>query len=658
MKQFISMKLTKSIFLLLFFVFVASCTEKDLYNNDEEARKSQLPSEDSFFGFEMWKDVKLDVNYGVSNFVANVEVYSENPVELKNGSYVKKEGLRSIYSAYTKDGKLSVKMHVSTAVTEAYLYTERLGLPRCVKLETTAEGFTFDATKVQTVTRALTRTGAALGVINNQIPYQLAPEGRTDNIYSLCTWDANGKPTTPNYLSTVTANLDGLTSRIEAFLNQNRAQNNNKNENLRRDAKDLNIKIPAGGSTVEVTFIDENGQYENVFGYYYYKTGTQLTTRKQYYEQHKYVIFPNAINESRALKCGDTAKLLFFGDDGKSTPTEMFPEGYTVGWFLISDGAPFDIKTNNIRQIDQLYTTWDNQRSRNICFSDESGDDRQFITLYDEATKILVVGVEDQFGINGVGDNDFDDVMFCVKTSADINSGDLPVIPDENPEIKPGTEIIEGTLAFEDNWPQKGDYDMNDVIIEYKRIITYDKSNFATQIEESFTPVQRENAATYNNMFAYQVNQMGKVTLPAGCEMENESKSIVISQGVKDIRNQTFTIIRTFDSQIDKDDVKTDFNPYIIIKGIRDSKRAEVHLPKYWPTALADRSQLYTNSDAFFIDKDGKYPFAINLPVTGFKPADETQKIDSQGQYPSFKTWVDSYGEKAKDWYLKDKGAN
>ena len=84
---------------------------------------------------------------------------------------------------------------------------------------------------------------------------------------------------------------------------------------------------------------------------------------------------------------------------------------------------------------------------------------------------------------------------------------------------------------------------------------------------------------------------------------------------------------------------------------------AEVHLPKKSPTDLIDRSKLYSESDAYFIDKDGKYPFAIDIPIVGFIPADETKKIDSDGQYPSFKTWVNSNGSQAADWYLKDKGA-
>lgn len=649
------MKLLKEIAqgmsLLLLLGVAASCAEKDLYNSDEDARKSKLPSIDSYFDFELRGNIPLNVDYGVSGFVANVEVYAENPLD---DSGELKKGILPIYKAYTKDGKVSANMYVPTSIKEAYLYTERMGLPRSVKLEGSASGLSYDANKVVSKTRA-----AAGGVLNDNVPYTLAPSERKDNMYSLCTWDANGKPTTSNYLSTSSYDMNGLTARVAAYLDANRLENGGKNENLRQDADKLNITIPEGSSPakIEVTFVDENGAYENVFGYYYYKTKSAPSTRAQFLAIKKYVIFPNATNESRALKCGDTAKLKFFGEDGDSAPTEEFPGGYSIGWFLLSNGAPWAGDNGiNIKKVNQSYATVPQQITRNICLSNEEGNDRQFITLYDANSKLLVVGVEDQFG-QYQGDNDFDDVMFCVKTTPEIGGGERPVIPDETPEVTPEKETIEGTLAFEDNWPKAGDYDMNDVIVEYKRVITYDKDNKATQVEESFTPVQRDNAAIYDNVFAYQVENMGNVTLPAGCEIENGSRSIVITKGVKYLQNQTFTIVRTFGSSINKDVVKTDFNPYAIIKGIRGDGRAEVHLPKKSPTDLIDRSKLYSENDAYFIDKDGKYPFAIDIPITGFAPADEKQRIDLEGQYPSFKTWVDSKGTLATDWYLKDKGA-
>lgn len=647
--------ITRGTTLLLLLGVIASCAEKDLYNSDEDSRKSKLPSEDSYFGFQLRGNIPLNVDYAASGFVANVEVYAEDPVD---ASGKLKEGISPIYKTFIKDGKISSTMYVPTAVKEAYLYTNRMGLPHSVKLTGSASGFSYDANKA---TGSKTRAAAAAGVLNDQIPYQLGPAGRGDNMYSLCTWNGNGYPTTANYLSKTSYDMDGLTSRVQAYLANNRAANGGKNENLRIDADKLNITIPVGitggSAKVEVSFVDENGAFQNVFGYYYYKTNSAPTTRNDFWGMKKYVIFPNAGYRSYGLKCGDTAKLLFFGEDGKAVPTEDFPGGYTIGWFLLSNAAPWvSDNGDNIKKVNDLYTQYHTQSTRNICLSNESGDDRQFITLYDTKSKLLVVGVEDEFGATK-GDNDFDDVMFCVKTTPEITGDDRPIIPDETPEVKPETETIVGTLAFEDNWPKAGDYDMNDVIIEYKRAITYDKDNKAIKVEESFTPKQKDNAAIYDNVFAYQVDNMGTVTLPVGCEIENGSRSIVITKGVKYLQNQTFTITREFGSSIDKDKVKTDFNPYAIIKGIRGTGRAEVHLPKKSPTDLIDRSKLYSESDAYFIDKDGKYPFAIDIPIVGFIPADETKQIDSAGQYPSFKTWVNSNGSQAADWYLKDKGA-
>lgn len=639
--------------LLLLVGAIASCAEKDLYNSDEDARKSKLPSIDSYFGFELRGNIPLNVDYGVAGFEADVAVYAEYPLD---ASKKLKEGIVPIYGTFTKDGKISATMYVPTAVKEAYLYTERMGLPRCMKLEGNASGFSYDANKIAD---SKTRAAAAAGVLNDKVPYQLAPQGRGDNMYSLCTWNSNGRPTSSGYLSETSYDMDGLTKRVQAYLADNSAKNGGKNENLRMDADKLNITIPVGkgSAKVEVSFVDENGAFENVFGYYYYETNAAPTTRADFLKMNKYVIFPTATNEGRTLKCGDTAKLLFFGKDGDATPTEDFPEGYTIGWFLLSNGAPY-VGDNgiNIKKINELYTFVQDQSTRNICFSNEQGDDRQFITLYDAKSKLYVVGVEDEFG-KTQGDNDFDDVMFCVKATPDLGGGGRPEIPDETPEVKPGTETIMGTLAFEDNWPKAGDYDMNDVIIEYKRVITYDKDNKAVQVEESFKPVQKDNAAIYDNVFAYQIDNMGDVTLPTGCEIENGSRSVVITKGVKYIQNQTFTIVRKFGSSIHKDVVKTDFNPYAIVKGIRDTGRAEVHLPKYLPTDLIDRAKLYSESDAYFIDKDGKYPFAIDIPIIGFIPATETKRIDEAGQYPSFKTWVNSNGKDAADWYLRDKGA-
>ena len=59
--------------------------------------------------------------------------------------------------------------------------------------------------------------------------------------------------------------------------------------------------------------------------------------------------------------------------------------------------------------------------------------------------------------------------------------------------------------------------------------------------------------------------------------------------------------------------------------------------------------QIGAEDDAYYINKDGKYPFAIMLPATTgtegpirFTPAKETVRIDLE--YPDFAKWVESNG--------------
>ena len=50
-------------------------------------------------------------------------------------------------------------------------------------------------------------------------------------------------------------------------------------------------------------------------------------------------------------------------------------------------------------------------------------------------------------------------------------------------------------------------------------------------MEESFTPKQKDNAAIYDNVFAYQVDNMGTVTLPVGCEIETDHVLSLLLKG-------------------------------------------------------------------------------------------------------------------------------
>ena len=66
--------------------------------------------------------------------------------------------------------------------------------------------------------------------------------------------------------------------------------------------------------------------------------------------------------------------------------------------------------------------------------------------------------------------------------------------PIEKPDAQ---ENLKGTLAFEDIWPDGGDYDMNDVIVEYNRAIYFNTENMINKMWIHLRPHTTE--AMYDN---------------------------------------------------------------------------------------------------------------------------------------------------------------
>ena len=193
---------------------------------------------------------------------------------------------------------------------------------------------------------------------------------------------------------------------------------------------------------------------------------------------------------------------------------------------------------------------------------------------------------------------------------------------------------------------------MNDVIVEYERKVYFDKKNIVTKIVDEFTPVH--DGATYVNAFAYQIDAAqicDKITLPEGAILEKETSSIIVMSNAKQNIGNKYVVTREFNGSFLKNQLLS-YNPYIIVKYSQgEQNRTEVHLPKHKATAYANQSLIGSNDDAYYIDRKGAYPFAIDIPMLGFTPVTERNRIDSQ--YPGFTTWAKSMGNDCKDWYKK-----
>lgn len=104
-------------------------------------------------------------------------------------------------------------------------------------------------------------------------------------------------------------------------------------------------------------------------------------------------------------------------------------------------------------------------------------------------------------------DQDYNDIQFNVWSNpieAIINP-DIPDIkPDGGNEDKKYSLEYKGIIAFEDNWPRKGDYDLNDVIVKYQSVLNFNDANQVLSTEDTYELLW--SGATFKNGFAYQLN--------------------------------------------------------------------------------------------------------------------------------------------------------
>jgi len=244
-----------------------------------------------------------------------------------------------------------------------------------------------------------------------------------------------------------------------------------------------------------------------------------------------------------------------------------------------------------------------------------------------------------------------------------------------------------GTLAFEDSWPSKGDYDMNDVVVDYQfKNIT----NSHNQLVETFaTFTLRASGANFHSGFGFQLstNDIPVTAMQVSGYNMHESYLMINANGTEQNQNKPTLIV--FDNAFDvlhypgtgiginttqgtpyvvpvtitlhivytpytyseqQLDIEH-FNPFIIIDMVRGK---EVHLPDYAPTSLANVSLLGKYDDnsnpsqGRYYKTSNNLPWALNI-YSSFSYPTETTEITKA--YLHFIDWVLSNGTNYTDWY-------
>ncbi len=452
---------------------------------------------------------------------------------------------------------------------------------------------------------------------------------------------------------------------------------------------------------VFVTFLHDGARYQNSFGYFSYTDGSPPQSAAEITQK---IIFPNAScsGSDGELHLGDTAQL---GGTG-----HMFAAGTRIGFFVVSDGWTGDPSEPIEVGVSGMYYSL-----RDLNPEEDEADRAHFVLLHESLSggvKKIILGMEDIDRERSYCDHDFNDVIFIVSTNppgavdtetmeldelvTDVTDTDDDEVVDEY-DVYPADKDrafkyycpsadTRGTLAFEDLWPAKGDYDFNDLVLRYRFTNVIDSCGRTKEVNADVEIVAM--GANSQNGFGFllpfsigqiesctlSVKRQGEVTFsqdPYASFEASGSETLVVlfddafsyitpPQGTLYVNTVSGTervvgatgrmeIILTEGVTLATD---PPFNPFLF----RTSNRGiEVHLKDHTPSVLADTG-LFGTGDDRTDPSNGQYyrtvrnlPWAIHLPTEWSYPSEQTDIVDA---YPLLVEWAESGGQTNKGWYI------
>lgn len=252
------------------------------------------------------------------------------------------------------------------------------------------------------------------------------------------------------------------------------------------------------------------------------------------------------------------------------------------------------------------------------------------------------------------------------------------------------SELGWGTLAYEDLWPSRGDYDFNDLVVKYRFVNVENANGKVVRTEAKFEV--KAIGASYHNGFGFKMDlDPSNITTVTGSNITDNLVTLN-GKGLEDGHNSGSTII-VFDDAFDNlgtnpggTFVNTDanatkivapeiaivieyaspidpsllgdapFNPFIFINGDRGR---ELHLADMEPTDLMDATYFntihdFTNAGAgVYYRTNRNLPWAINI-IHEFRQPLEKRPINQA--YNHFNSWSISSGAQYRDWYKDNAG--
>jgi LruC domain-containing protein len=445
----------------------------------------------------------------------------------------------------------------------------------------------------------------------------------------------------------------------------------------------------------EVTFTLLGGStcWNSSLGYYYY-TDDHKPTKPS--DIHPIMLFPNtqdgqwarastlklkSYNNNIGTLRGDVVQLMYYpniANNDNTGATKTFPKGTRIGFILKTQGWGMQgrdyslnadkLHNNGFKNFNWWSSTTDGVsygtllsidiKNKKVPNLEGSSRGAKFSYKATNGDTYTLISFED-----AMDDEDYDDLIFALKPVGVFAS--LPEVADRKSSTN-------GVYAFEDMWPKKGDYDLNDALVNVKHEKQFNnngkinKETFYLTTYQNYVELISGLALTLETKVTPKTVSMKKIaagsTDAEKASFTKDNNIYYLTDDIKQEIGTTYILELTYGSALSSSSQMASIKPFIYRS--EDKLNWEVHIPMEAPTDKMNLNYLGQDDDCsdyihnlFFI-RQGNYPFAFylkNADINVFKETilkRENESIPIDEFFPGFLDWSISGGTTNQDWYL------
>ena len=560
-------------------VGISSCvdSDKDLY---QEAPGAEINTSN----FSTIQKVQVEIDYSDSESRVPFSIYDGNPLIEGENTTILKENVQALDGAWTDEqGKFTATVELPAYVSNVYIVSTSPFARQAIPEKIVNGVLKVSDTDEQLTTRASYRESTRFDRNRfNNLGWN-TNLGSFDDRSGVIDYAYKGND--PK-LTLSKSEMNELRTTVSKVLNTL----GSCPEEYRTQA---DLYVEEDETAVVLTALRGWTCWNSSLGYYYYRYDQAPASLK---DVKVYAVFPNtqmtwnngSLQASpQGIKKGTAVQLKYF-DDPEYPKGKNFPKGYYIGFILACNAwNTYFTGFNSYTLTEGFYAS----STKGFSTKVNSGIDVRTAMFKDKNSNIAIA-FEDF-----MDDQNFTDVVFSLKANPEITNVP-PVDEDLNTTIEKT-----GVYAFEDEWPKAGDYDMNDVLVQY----TYQKvfNIFNEILSESFTFKTLYNKSTvFTNGLGFILSNEGNAqsteyfirkenekdfTIASGADkFTRESNAIILTDNVKTNPNAEYKVTFKYGDKNSNKKQETSIDAFIY-RPSKEGNRLEVHCPMKKPTSKVDK---------------------------------------------------------------------